>query len=148
MKSEIIKSTLNKSIYFCELEFEKVKKNIFLNSYQFFINPKYYNKKIKFYPTTFLPNLINEPILIINNNNKIIVTSNVCTHRAHILINQACQKKNITCPYHGRQFNNYGELEFIPKFEGKLNKQYNLKKFSSIEWNHFVLINLHKKKLY
>ena len=46
---------------------------------------------------------IEEPLLLVNNNNKIQSFSNVCTHRGNILVEKAGNIKNgIICRYHGR----------------------------------------------
>jgi len=141
LKSTITQSKINKSIYFSNKEFTRIKKNIFLKSSQLFINPKIYSEKSEFSPIVFLPNLIDEPMLIINNNNKIIVTSNVCTHRGHILANNKLNKNHLVCPYHGRKFNKCGKLEHIPKFKGNIDKKHDLKIFKSIEWYGFILVD-------
>ena len=48
--------------------------------------------------------------------------SNVCTHRGNILIDKPCFiNKNITCNYHGKQFDTDGKFKYMPKCEGMIN---------------------------
>ena len=43
--------------------------------------------------------------------------SNVCTHRANIIVHNPSEQKNLRCLYHGRKFNLDGEFKSMPDFE-------------------------------
>ena len=57
------------------------------------------------------------PLVLSYSKNKVNLLSNVCTHRAHILINRKKNTNCIKCPYHGRQFNLDGSCQSSPGFE-------------------------------
>jgi choline monooxygenase len=44
--------------------------------------------------------------------------SNVCTHRARVLVEAPCHADHIRCGYHSRRFELDGSLRFMPGFEG------------------------------
>jgi len=46
--------------------------------------------------------------------------SNVCTHRGHVMLDEACRGERIRCRYHGRSFDRQGCLKNAPGFENAL----------------------------
>ena len=70
----------------------------------------------------------------------------MCTHRGNILINKPCKiQKNITCSYHGKQFNMQGKFKFMPKCEGMQNfpsKEDNLPSIPVRRWKQFLFTSL------
>tara|TARA_B100001964_G_C14226642_1_gene597964 strand:+ start:1240 stop:1791 length:552 start_codon:yes stop_codon:yes gene_type:complete len=116
--------------------------NIFTRSWQF-INHKDYIRN-NLYPFTFLEGLIDEPyILILDQNVKVF--SNVCTHRANILCSNKANVKSIQCTYHGRTFSLAGKLNKAPGFEDVKNfptNKDNLKEVPSKLWNKFIFSSI------
>jgi choline monooxygenase len=60
--------------------------------------------------------LLEEPLLI-TRDDAIHVMSNVCTHRANILVETPCTQPTIRCAYHGRRFTLDGRMTHMPEFE-------------------------------
>ena len=70
------------------------------------------------YPLTMLPGALDEPLVLSRSaSGKILVLSNVCTHRGSLLIKEPCKRNEIVCPYHGRRFSLSGEILSMPYFQ-------------------------------
>ena len=78
----------------------------------------------------------NTPLLLSYNNNKLNLLSNVCTHRAHILLDKKTNSHSIRCPYHGRQFDLDGRCQSSPGFskEDLKNSKNNLIKLNQYQF--------------
>lgn len=62
---------------------------------------------------------LDEPVLLVRDEQGVLrVLSNVCTHRAMLLVDQPCMARNLRCGYHGRRFSLQGRLKAAPGFEG------------------------------
>ena len=84
-------NTLPSEFYTNKKFYNLTKEKIFLKSWQW-IDSNGINKKDKIIvPINILEDLINEPVILLKNNDEIKCYSNVCTHRGNILI-----KKNVT----------------------------------------------------
>jgi len=121
--------------------------NIFTNSWQF-INDLNSLSKASVHPFNFLTDTINEPVILTNNNKKISLLSNVCTHRGSILCNNNNNNSKIQCKYHGRTFSLKGDFLKAPGFNGVENfptKKDNLKKYPLKTWKHFIFCSLKGK---
>ena len=93
-------------------------KKIFVKSWQFIGHKNILPVNINLYPFNFLDNYINEPLLLVRDGNENLrCLSNVCTHRANIIIDNPCEAKGIRCSYHGRKFNLDGVFKSMPDFE-------------------------------
>jgi choline monooxygenase len=71
-------------------------------------------------PHTVLPGLLDEPMLLARDAaGTLRALSNVCTHRARLLVEAPCTgAEHIRCGYHSRRFELDGRLRFMPGFEG------------------------------
>ncbi len=69
-------------------------------------------------PANILPELLDEPVLLIKNDGSLECFSNVCTHRGKILVEEPCKANLIRCGYHGRRFSLEGKFLSMPEFEG------------------------------
>jgi choline monooxygenase len=70
------------------------------------------------HPLSLLPPLLEEPMLLVKNQkHEIKCLSNVCTHRANILVHQSQKTKQLVCEYHGRRFDLEGRFKSMPQFE-------------------------------
>jgi choline monooxygenase len=141
------------SEFYTDIKFYNLaKEKIFLKSWQW-IDSNGINKKNQIIiPINILEDLINEPIILLKNNDEIKCYSNVCTHRGNILVEKRCTLKKIVCNYHGRRFNLNGKFEFMPEFESVKNfpsVSDNLKNLPLINWHglFFVGINPNFKLL-
>ena len=86
-------------------------------------------------------NLAGEPAIITHDNEKTRCISNVCTHRAMLLVSEAENGNSIKCPYHGRSFSLCGKMKNMPQFEGVENfptNDDNLREFKLTDWKNFL----------
>ena len=66
-------------------------------------------------PLPRMETLLNQSMLMIGPEPRCF--SNVCTHRAMILVDESSTREQIQCPYHGRTFGLDGICKHMPKFE-------------------------------
>lgn len=70
-------------------------------------------------PLRFLPGSLDEPLLLSRDALGVLrLMSNVCTHRANLLVQAPGLCKKLRCRYHGRSFGLDGSFEAMPEFEG------------------------------
>lgn len=70
-------------------------------------------------PATLLPGSLDEPLLFTRDAAGVErCLSNVCTHRAALLVDAPCTARRIRCPYHGRAFALDGACQGQPRFSG------------------------------
>ncbi len=120
------------------------KEKIFTSSWQFIIHNSTFNNHTIF-PCSFLKGYIDEPLLLIKNEDAVNCYSNVCTHRAHLVASQPCNINTLCCPYHGRNFNLDGSFRSMPGFEDVKNfptKKDNLKSIPILKWKNFIFASL------
>ena len=78
--------TLPSSFYKNDEQFEEVKEKVFANSWQFVGHNSILPINVNTYPFEFMQGFINEPLLIVKNQDESLkCLSNVCTHRANII---------------------------------------------------------------
>ena len=106
--------TLASDFYTDEKYFEQSKEKIFARSWQFLGTM---DNLENLNPQTILENFLDEPVLISRRENELYCLSNVCTHRANVLIENACNDDGIRCRYHGRRFDGSGKFLSMPEFE-------------------------------
>jgi choline monooxygenase len=139
-------STLKGDFYTSKSHFKESLDKIFANNWQFITDDNRLRNDKDVFPFHFLDNLLPESLFFVNNNGKINCFSNVCTHRGNLLINRPCSvKNNITCCYHGRQFDTFGKFKFMPKTEGMKNFPTaldNLPEISVGKWKQFIFTSL------
>ncbi|CAN5389576.1 SRPBCC family protein [soil metagenome] len=107
--------TLSADFYTDPKYFELSREKIFARSWQF-LGKADEVECLK--PTTILPGLLDEPILLIKNDESLACFSNVCTHRGKILVEEPCKASLVRCGYHGRRFSLEGKFLSMPEFEG------------------------------
>jgi choline monooxygenase len=70
-------------------------------------------------PHVLLPGLLDEPLLLARDAaGTLRCLSNVCTHRAKLLVDAPGRTTQIRCGYHSRRFDLDGRLRFMPGMEG------------------------------
>jgi choline monooxygenase len=70
-------------------------------------------------PLTLLPGALDEPVALVRGaDGELRLLSNVCTHRAHLVVEQAGCGRALRCSYHGRGFALDGRCTGAPGFEG------------------------------
>jgi len=70
------------------------------------------------HPLALHPGLLDEPILLARDRaGTLRGLSNVCTHRANLLVGESARRSSIQCGYHGRLFDLDGRFRSMPGFE-------------------------------
>jgi choline monooxygenase len=105
--------TVDADFYTDPRYFINSKEKIFARSWHFMGRPEEIDQ-LK--PAVLLPGLLDEPVLLIKAGNDVSCMSNVCTHRAKILIEDPCRADLIRCRYHGRRFDLTGKMISMPEF--------------------------------
>lgn len=95
------------------------------------------------------------PLLLVRDNEGTVrVFHNVCRHRGRKLVDRACQGQRVlTCPYHRWAYDLEGRLQATPHFAGFREHQpegfnrgdFGLEPVRSVEWHHWILVNLDGK---
>jgi len=72
-------------------------------------------------PFTLLPEALGEPLVLTRDaGGALRALSNVCTHRANVLVDAPCSLATIRCRYHGRRFALDGRMTHMPEFDEAL----------------------------
>ena len=72
-------------------------------------------------PATLLAGSLDEPIVLLQSDGETRALSNVCTHRAAVIVTETQKGKVLRCGYHGRCFDKRGEFLSAPGFQGAKN---------------------------
>lgn len=67
-------------------------------------------------PFTLLPGALDEPLLALRDGEALRCLSNVCTHRAKLLVQAPASLASLRCGYHGRRFGLDGRCRHAPGF--------------------------------
>ena len=130
------------SDYYTDTElFERIKES-FLNHWHFAVHSSEFDS-VNIIPLERMGDIINDEVILTKDENYACI-SNVCTHRAMLLVEEKCKKSRIQCPYHGRSFDLQGQFKNMPKFENVKNfptQKDNLKKFKLMNWKNLLFVN-------
>ena len=147
--NSILPMIIKEKDYLTKKEKNISKKKIFLRSWHWIGDDTLLKEKNTIIPYNILPEFLDEPVLVsCSEEDKLTCFSNVCTHRANILIDKPCESKEITCKYHGRRFSCNGEFIFMPEFKEVKNfslKQDNLSEIPLNRWKQFLFCSLNPK---
>ena len=126
--------------------FEAIKKQIFLNSWQWIGDENLVKLQQSVHPFVLLDSFLTEPMLLTRDKeDHISCLTNVCTHRGNIVALHSGKSKKLTCMYHGRRFNLNGVFEHMPEFNDAENFPRpcdNLHKFPLKKWGPFLFAGL------
>ena len=109
-----VAKTLPSKFYTDEKRFRKLLK-AFKTSWQFVGQSEQFDSIIS--PVAHLGDILNEPMVRVQDGESAQLLSNVCTHRGMVLCHEHSNNKTIQCPYHGRTFNQDGTMKHMPGFE-------------------------------
>lgn len=71
------------------------------------------------HPATLLEGLLDEPLVLVRDEDDVLrCLSNVCTHRANLVVEAPGRVRTLRCGYHGRRFGLDGAFRSMPRFEG------------------------------
>jgi choline monooxygenase len=70
-------------------------------------------------PFVLLPGILDAPLVLTCADDGVTrCLSNVCTHRANLVVEAAGTRDGLRCRYHGRRFSLLGRFQSMPEFEG------------------------------
>lgn len=141
-------ATLPGTFYHDELTFEQSKERIFARSWQLVAGAEdLVRAPYDAMPFRFMDHFMEEPLLLLRDKDSVLrCLSNVCTHRANILLEHPCKvDKGIVCRYHGRRFDNCGQFISMPETRSMLNfptKDDDLTDIPLYHWRQFSFVSL------
>ncbi|MFT7588816.1 MAG: choline monooxygenase [Limisphaerales bacterium] len=111
-------ATLPSDFYKSDEAWEACKEKVFCNNWQFLADEQEVFKGLEnVYPLWLLENYLDEPVILVNQDEQVKCYTNVCTHRGFLLVQHPAKMKKIVCGYHGRRFDLCGKFEAMPEFE-------------------------------
>ncbi len=113
-----VAETLPARFYTDESVFESSKERIFARTWQA-VGISSGTGSVR--PTTLLEGFLDEPIVLTRTGGRINCLSNVCTHRAKLVVEEECDATGLRCGYHGRRFDLEGRFLSMPEFDEALN---------------------------
>lgn len=139
-------STLPASFYKDPEVFELLKQGVFLQSWQWLGDVDLVPFEQTVYPFVLLEHYLNEPLVLSKDKEGVIhCLSNICTHRANVVVQHPGKSKHLSCLYHGRRFALDGQFEFMPEFKEAQNFPRpcdNLHSFPVKQWGSFLFAGL------
>jgi len=148
INSEIAKAeTLPSSFYRSQKVFDLIKERVFVRSWHWMgMEKDLLPVDGSVCPVTLYENYLDEPIILAKDKGgKVRSLSNVCTHRANLVVQNPGKQSRLTCMYHGRQFNLDGTFKSMPEFSEAENFPRpcdDLHKFSAVSLKGHLFTNL------
>ena len=108
---------LDPSFYASDAAFAATREKIFSRTWQWLGDVDDVALPGSLAPRTLLPGLLDEPLALARDEaGTLRCLSNVCTHRANLLVKAPCRATDIRCGYHSRRFDLAGHMTFVPGF--------------------------------
>lgn len=112
-------STLPAAFYGDAAAYARVRERVFARSWQWLGDAADVGAPGSLAPVDLMPGLLDEPLLLARDEaGTLRCLSNVCTHRANLLVRAPCRAAHIRCGYHSRRFDLAGRMTFMPEFAG------------------------------
>ncbi len=141
--------TLPGSFYKSEESFQIVTEKVFARTWQYVEDEQILPHINHYHPFTLLPGVLDEPLLLTRDKeNTLRCLSNVCTHRAKVIVQQPGKGKLLQCGYHGRCFRLDGQFKSMPGFDGVQNfpsDADNLPPASLVSWLKLLFVSIEPK---
>ncbi len=109
--------TLPSDLYTSTEWYKFFKNHLFMNSWQWIGGVEIWKNDVCVFPFYFCEGILNEPLILTKSNGEIKCLSNVCTHRANIIVKEPTTRAKFSCQYHGRCFDLHGKMCAMPEFE-------------------------------
>ena len=139
-------NTLPSTFYRDEKVLEKMKEQIFLKSWQFVGDENLVKIAKSVHPFVLLDKYLTEPLVLTRDEkDQLHCMTNVCTHRANLVVLGSGKQKKLTCMYHGRRFDLRGKFEHMPEFKEAENfpgECDHLQEFPLIQWGPLLFTGL------
>ncbi len=111
-------ATLDPAFYTDEAAYAAVRERVFARTWQWLGDLTDVAQPGTLSPRDLLPGMLDEPLLLARDGGGTLrCLSNVCTHRANLLVGAPCRADHIRCGYHSRRFDLSGRMTFMPEFE-------------------------------
>lgn len=138
--------TLPAEFYQNEEVFAALKERVFAKSWQWIGEERLVPTAESVYPFYFLEHYIDEPMLLSRDKEgHLLCLSNVCTHRANILVHHPAKADQLICGYHGRRFGLDGAFKRMPEFKEAENFPRpcdHLHRFPLAKWGPFLFTSI------
>jgi choline monooxygenase len=109
--------TLPASFYRDDASWARTRERVFARTWQWIGDLGDVARPCTLAPRELLPGLLDEPLLLARDaEGTLRCLSNVCTHRANLLVTAPCSAGQIRCGYHSRRFDLAGRMTFMPEF--------------------------------
>ncbi|HVS97158.1 MAG TPA: aromatic ring-hydroxylating dioxygenase subunit alpha [Puia sp.] len=109
--------TLPANFYADAQLFELAKEKLFAPSWQFIGDSDSVAGAGQARPLTVLDGYLDEPVALVSDQDrKLRLLSNACTHRGNLVVEKPCRLNHLRCRYHGRQFELDGRFRSMPEF--------------------------------
>jgi choline monooxygenase len=142
MESLARASTIPSAWYIDPQLLTKEKEQIFWHTWQ----PVGHSRKVASPGSYLAVEIGGEPCAVVRGNDGVLrAFSNVCRHRASIILKGEACTKTLRCPYHGWTYSLKGELLAAPEFEGVENwnpGDQQLPPMRVEEWGPYVFVNV------
>ncbi len=139
-------STLPAEFYRSEAVFRQSGEDLFAQSWQYVADASVISTSPSVYPFTLLPGLLDEPLVLTHNTDgRRYCLSNVCTHRAKVVVEQRGNPRMLSCGYHGRCFRLDGTFKSMPAFDNVVDFPSvadNLQQLPLVEWLGLLFVSL------
>ena len=110
-------ATLDPAFYADDVAYAATRERVFARTWQWLGDLAAVAAPGALAPRDLLPGLLDEPLLLARDEGGVLrCLSNVCTHRANILVAAPCRADHIRCGYHSRRFDLAGRMTFMPEF--------------------------------
>lgn len=122
--------------------FERLKEKVFMQTWQWAGDEDRIPHGAFAYPFTLLEGFLEEPMVLVRDEaGHLRCLSNVCTHRANLVVQRPGKLQKLVCMYHGRRFDLAGRFEFIPEFGEAMDFPRpceDLHEFMLAQWGPFI----------
>src|SRR5262245_42073010 len=108
-----------RDLYFDPYWFELQKERVFARTWHYASQELGLEAPGRVRSFTHLPGCLDEPLLLARDPHGVLrCLSNVCTHRANLIVEGEWEVTTLRCRYHGRRFHLDGTFAYMPCFEG------------------------------
>jgi choline monooxygenase len=112
-----VAATLASGFYRDEAAYAQARERVFARTWQWIGDTEDVAAPGSLSPREMLAGCLDEPLLLARDAaGTLRCMSNVCTHRANLLVRAPCQGDQIRCSYHSRRFDLAGRMTFMPEF--------------------------------
>jgi choline monooxygenase len=112
-----VATTLASNFYRDEAAYALARERIFARTWQWIGDDSDVREPGALSPREMGAGCLDEPLLLARDGAGVLrCLSNVCTHRANLLVREPCRADQIRCHYHSRRFDLAGRMTFMPEF--------------------------------